>query len=160
MGRRGSSSRGSSGRGSSGGGFFGRSSPAPQTKTAPAAAPAPPPQRAPQPKAPTQTATMSSPPPSGGGGMLSGLGSVIAQGMAFGTGSAVAHRTVDAVMGPRSVQHEYAESKTETTSAAPVAARSCDNFMADFNKCLTESKGNAAACQFQFDMVTQCQRGV
>jgi hypothetical protein len=28
----------------------------------------------------------------GGGGMLSGIGSTIAQGMAFGTGSAIAHR--------------------------------------------------------------------
>lgn len=27
-------------------------------------------------------------------------------GMAFGTGSAVAHRAVDAVMGPRTIQHE------------------------------------------------------
>lgn len=26
--------------------------------------------------------------------------------MAFGTGSAVAHRAVDAVMGPRTIQHE------------------------------------------------------
>lgn len=36
---------------------------------------------------------------SSGGGMLSGIGSTIAQGMAFGTGSAVAHRAVGAVAG-------------------------------------------------------------
>jgi type IV secretory pathway TrbL component len=35
--------------------------------------------------------------PQSGGGMLSGLGSTIAQGFAFGTGSAVAHRAVGAV---------------------------------------------------------------
>lgn len=34
--------------------------------------------------------------PSSGGGMLSGIGSTIAQGMAFGTGSAIAHRAVGA----------------------------------------------------------------
>ena len=31
---------------------------------------------------------------------------VVVLGMAFGTGSAVAHRAVDAVMGPRTIQHE------------------------------------------------------
>ena len=36
--------------------------------------------------------------------MLAGIGSTIAQGMAFGTGSAVAHRAVDSVMGPRGGQ--------------------------------------------------------
>lgn len=93
---------------------------------------------------------------SGGGGMLSGIGSTIAQGiyepyvclsfvykvhaflclnaslllnlgMAFGTGSAVAHRAVDAVMGPRTIQHEGVE--TASASAAPAAAAfssSCD----------------------------------
>merc|ERR1712028_203136 len=33
------------------------------------------------------------------GGMLSGIGSTIAQGMAFGTGSAMAHQAVGAVVG-------------------------------------------------------------
>lgn len=37
-------------------------------------------------------------------------------GMAFGTGSAVAHRAVDAVMGPRTIQHET------VAAAAPEAA--------------------------------------
>lgn len=36
--------------------------------------------------------------------------------MAFGTGSAVAHRAVDAVMGPRTIQHEA------VAAAAPEAA--------------------------------------
>ncbi|PWA69873.1 hemiasterlin resistant protein 1 [Artemisia annua] len=53
---------------------------------------------------------------SGGGSMLGGIGSTIAQGMAFGTGSAVAHRAVDAVMGPRTIQHET------VGAAAPEAA--------------------------------------
>ncbi|CAD6261535.1 unnamed protein product [Miscanthus lutarioriparius] len=36
----------------------------------------------------------------GGGSMLGGIGSTIAQGMTFGTVSAMAHRVVDAVLGP------------------------------------------------------------
>lgn len=38
--------------------------------------------------------------------------------MAFGTGSAVAHRAVDAVMGPRTIQHEAVVSEA---AAAPAA---------------------------------------
>lgn len=38
--------------------------------------------------------------------------------MAFGTGSAVAHRAVDAVMGPRTIQHETVVG--EAAAAAPV----------------------------------------
>lgn len=43
-------------------------------------------------------------------------------GMAFGTGSAVAHRAVDAVMGPRTIQHETVVS--EAAAAAPPAPAS------------------------------------
>lgn len=39
--------------------------------------------------------------PQQGGGMLSGLGGMVAQGMALGTGSALAHRAVDSVLGSR-----------------------------------------------------------
>lgn len=39
--------------------------------------------------------------------------------MAFGTGSAVAHRAVDAVMGPRTIQHETVVSETATAAPAP-----------------------------------------
>lgn len=42
-------------------------------------------------------------------------------GMAFGTGSAVAHRAVDAVLGPRTIQHET------VVSEAPAAAAPLSN---------------------------------
>lgn len=45
-------------------------------------------------------------------------------GMAFGTGSAVAHRAVDAVMGPRTVQHEVVQSGTPAVAAAAPAGSS------------------------------------
>jgi len=41
-------------------------------------------------------------------------------GMAFGTGSAVAHRAVDAIMGPRTIQHEAVVSDV-ATAPAPAA---------------------------------------
>lgn len=40
-------------------------------------------------------------------------------GMAFGGGSAVAHRAVDAVMGPRTIQHENVVSEAAATAPTP-----------------------------------------
>ena len=40
-------------------------------------------------------------------------------GMAFGTGSAIAHRAADAVMGPRTVQHEMVASQAAAAAPAP-----------------------------------------
>lgn len=37
--------------------------------------------------------------------------------MAFGTGSAVAHRAVDAVLGPRTIQHETVVSEAAVAPA-------------------------------------------
>merc|ERR1719512_481941 len=72
-----------------GGSSFGarKPAPAPQRRSA-SSVPAKVPQAAPH-------ATMQQ----SNGGMLSGIGSTIAQGMAFGTGSAIAHRAVGAVAG-------------------------------------------------------------
>lgn len=42
--------------------------------------------------------------------------------MAFGTGSAVAHRAVDAVMGPRTIQHETVVTEAAAAVPAPTAS--------------------------------------
>ncbi|PWZ56793.1 hypothetical protein Zm00014a_022006 [Zea mays] len=70
---------------------------------------------------PPQPARQAPPAPvrDGGGSMFGGIGSTIAQGMAFGTGSAMAHRAVDSVLGPRTIQHETLA--TEAPAAAPAA---------------------------------------
>lgn len=47
-------------------------------------------------------------------------------GMAFGTGSAVAHRAVDAVLGPRTIQHEtVAAAAPEATTNSTGGADAC-----------------------------------
>lgn len=61
-------------------------------------------------------------PQQGGGGMMAGLMGTVVQGAALGTGSAMAHRAVDAVMGPRTVQHEHVGGAAgEAAAAAPQA---------------------------------------
>ncbi len=96
---------------------------------------------------------------SAGGGLLSGIGSTIVQGMAFGTGSAIAHRAVDAVAGPRVVQHEHTNAPSDGSSAAAAPSMGgCDSAKSDFDRCLSDNSGNVGACQFYFDLLNQCQR--
>ncbi|KAL5683473.1 hypothetical protein ACJX0J_009858, partial [Zea mays] len=86
-----------------------RSAPRPAPRAAPVRNPPQPARQAPPP-APVRD---------GGGSMFGGIGSTIAQGMAFGTGSAMAHRAVDAVLGPRTIQHETVASEAAAAAPAP-----------------------------------------
>ncbi|TXG54048.1 hypothetical protein EZV62_019304 [Acer yangbiense] len=92
----------------------------------------------------------------GGGSLLGGIGSTIAQGMAFGTGSAVAHRAVDSVMGPRTIQHENVVS--EAASAAPVSADACNLHSKAFQDCISSFGSDISKCQFYMDMLEACKK--
>ena len=96
-----------------------------------------------------------------------GFGSVIADGMAFGTGSAVAHRAVDSIMGPRTVQHEHApESQTTPSSAGATSSPAnnsssqdvCINQAKAFEDCLRANLDDIGKCQFYVDMLNECRR--
>ncbi|CAM8904245.1 unnamed protein product [Rhodiola kirilowii] len=97
-----------------------------------------------------------------GGGMLSGIGSTIAQGMAFGGGSAMAHRAVDSIMGPRTIQHETVASE----AAAPAATSSsfggssdaCSIHSKAFNDCVNNFGSDISKCQFYMDMLAECRK--
>ncbi|XP_074294482.1 uncharacterized protein LOC141622333 [Silene latifolia] len=115
-----------------------------------AAARSPPPQTVNRPPAPAQA--------SGGGSMLGGLGATIAQGVAFGTGSAVAHRAVDAVMGPRTIQHETVGAQEAAPAAAASVADSCGMHSKAFQDCLNHYGSDISRCQFYLDMLSECKR--
>ncbi|WVZ24231.1 hypothetical protein V8G54_002775 [Vigna mungo] len=133
-----------------------RSSGGRSARPAPRAAPA---RSAPQ---PVHHAPPPAPAQSGGGGMLSGIGSTIAQGMAFGTGSAVAHRAVDAVMGPRTIQHETVVSEAAAAAPVPTAntfgSDSCNVHTKAFQDCLNSYGNDISKCQFYMDMLAECRR--
>lgn len=104
----------------------------------------------------------------GGGGMLAGIGSTIAQGLAFGTGSAVAHRAVDSMMGPRTVVHEHSGAPAEAPAqsefaggamAQPVSAEACVNQSKAFQDCVNANNSDIGKCQFYIDMLNECRRG-
>ncbi|RZC03507.1 hypothetical protein D0Y65_018258 [Glycine soja] len=94
--------------------------------------------------------------------MLGGIGSTIAQGMAFGTGSAVAHRAVDAVMGPRTIQHEAVVTEAAAAAPAPTAntfgGDACNVHTKAFQDCLNSYGSDLSKCQFYMDMLAECRK--
>ena len=135
------------------------------SRSAPARRPAPAPAaRTPAPVHSSTPAPMQS--SGGGGGMLSGIGSTIAQGMAFGTGSAIAHRAVGAAAeamtgGGGGGANEAAP------QPAPIGAGNnmqqvqgvCGQDKQMFYECLQVNRGDQQACNFLYEQLQQCQRG-
>jgi hypothetical protein len=77
----------------------------------------------------------------------------------MGTGSAMAHRAVDAVMGPRTMHVEAAPAAESAAPVASAAASACANQMKAFTECLNTSDGDISRCQFYHDALQQCKRG-
>ena len=68
---------------------------------------------------------------------MAGLGATIMQGMAFGTGSAIAHRAVGAAAGAMSGGSEDSSSQPQQQQQQPVAqpsAAACEYDMSAFNQ--------------------------
>ncbi|XP_074575430.1 uncharacterized protein LOC141831908 [Curcuma longa] len=131
----------------------GRSASRPAPRPAPMRNPPQPVRQAPPP-APVQS----------GGSFLGGIGSTIAQGVAFGTGSAIAHRAVDAVVGPRTIQHETVVSEAAAAvPAAPmgnaVATDACGVHSKAFQDCINNFGSDISKCQFYLDMLNECRQG-
>jgi len=94
---------------------------------------------------------------------MSGIGSTIAQGMAFGTGSAIAHRAVGAVAGSMSgggdaeIPQETAVAQQYDGSAQQM--QMCGTEKQMFFDCLKENKGDQEVCRFLYDTLNSCQQG-
>ncbi|RLN52449.1 hypothetical protein BBJ29_008377 [Phytophthora kernoviae] len=117
--------------------------------------------------APAPARTQAAPPPaphtSSGGGMMSGLMGTVAQGMAFGTGSAIAHRAVGAVAGSMSggsdapQQQEAAPAQQDYQAAQPPQQNQCGADQKSFLECLNNNSNDISSCQFYLDQFKQCQ---
>ncbi|CAM9748058.1 unnamed protein product, partial [Sphacelaria rigidula] len=94
-----------------------------------------------------------------GGGMMASMASTMAQGFAFGSGSAVAHRAVGAVMGGGSGGHAPAEHDQQAAPAAHQQAPSdpCEMDKQNFGQCLQGNNNDVTACQFVFEALQTCQ---
>ncbi|XP_050209318.1 uncharacterized protein LOC126660033 [Mercurialis annua] len=118
--------------------------------------------RAPARSPPPQTVNHAPPPApaqsGGGGSLLGGIGSTIAQGMAFGGGSAMAHRAVDAVMGPRTIQHETVGSDPASAPIASSMGDACNLHSKAFQDCVNNFGNDISKCQFYMDMLSECRK--
>lgn len=128
-----------------------RSAPAPARKAPPAPAKAPATTQA----APAPTPVQSSA-PSMGGGLLA----TVAEGMAFGTGSAIARHAVNAAVDSFSGDKE----QPAVAAAAPVSAPSapavtaCAQDNKAFMDCIAVKQNDIASCQFYLDALNQCKQ--
>lgn len=95
--------------------------------------------------------------PQQGGGMLSGLGGMVAQGMALGTGSALAHRAVDSVLGSR---HPEPQAATQAAQEIVREQQPCADQAKAFADCMGWSNGDMGACQDYFDKMQACRRSL
>merc|ERR1712003_373947 len=96
---------------------------------------------------------------------MGGIGSTIAQGMAFGTGSSIAHHAVGAAVNSMS----GGGSSSDQASAAPVQQQqqayeasavqggACANDKQLFFDCLKANNGDAQSCSFLYEQLQQCQ---
>ena len=70
-------------------------------------------------------------------------------GMALGTGSALAHRAVDSVLGSRHPEPAQAQAAAEQIAQAP--NEPCSAFAKTFADCMSDSNGELEACRYYFD---------
>ena len=125
----------------------------------------PPPPAAAAPRAPPPAAAPAAPAaaPAQSGGMLSGIGSTIMQGMAFGTGSAIAHQAVGAVA--KSISGS-GDSNNQAAPAAPAPASAaatehstgpCHTDYQAFTQCVKQNPTDISQCDFYMQSLQSCQ---
>lgn len=134
-----------------------RSAPASPARKAPPAAPA----KKPAP-APVQATPAPAPAPvqSGGGGMMGGLLGTVAEGMAFGTGSAIARHAVNSVVDSFGSDNKEAPAPVQAATPAPIPATAplCVADQKAFMECLNTRANDISACQFYLDALNQCKQ--
>ncbi|PWA59145.1 hypothetical protein CTI12_AA388900 [Artemisia annua] len=94
------------------------------------------------------------------GGLVANMVATVADGFIWSTGNAMAHRAMDAIMGPRTVQIENvpaaAPAAQVASSAAPADA--CASQNKAFYDCINTSGSDISKCQFYMDMLSQCRK--
>lgn len=94
--------------------------------------------------------------------LFAGLGATIAQGFAFGTGSAIARNVVDNVMGGGGSAAAPAPAAPQAAApAAPMAphvpAGPCAMDHKTFMECLQQNPSDASSCDFYYNALQACQ---
>ncbi|KAK5824094.1 Cytochrome c oxidase-assembly factor COX23, mitochondrial [Gossypium arboreum] len=119
--------------------------------------------RAPSSNVPSKPASSAPPPAPVQSG--NGLGAAIVDGIGWGAGTAMAHRAVDAVIGPRVIKHETVAS-SEPAAAASAPAPNTNSMNMDacgvqskaLSDCLSNFGSDISKCQFYMDMLQECRK--
>jgi coiled-coil-helix-coiled-coil-helix domain-containing protein 2 len=92
------------------------------------------------------------------GGFLSGIGSTIMTGMAFGAGSEVAHQAVRSLTGGGSHGQEAQQQQPQPQQAQQsFQGNPCQMEMDNFSRCLS-SNDNLQYCQSYSDVLKSCKQ--
>jgi hypothetical protein len=85
----------------------------------------------------------------------------------MGTGSAIAHRAVDSMMGPRTMQVEHVPAPEAAAPMAPAMASyaqgqqqqqgACQEQSKAFAECMSRANGDFNACQYYFESMQSCK---
>ncbi|KAK3137134.1 hypothetical protein QOZ80_5BG0448330 [Eleusine coracana subsp. coracana] len=117
--------------------------------------------KAPPPAAPKKAPAPAVQSPSGDG-VAGSLGSAILDGVGWGAGTAMAHRAMDRIFGPRTFQIDHTTSQA-SSSAAPATTGSepsnaCDIHNMAFQDCINHNGSDISKCQFYIDVLNDCRR--
>ena len=80
---------------------------------------------------------------------------VDAAGAAIGTGSALAHRAVDSVLGSRHPEPAQAQQAAEQLAREPDVP--CSRQAKTFADCMADNNGEMGSCQYYFDTLRRCR---
>ena len=90
--------------------------------------------------------------------MMSGLMGTVAQGMAFGTGSAIAHRAVGAVTGSMMGGSSPAEVPEAAQQQPQMSYQPCEMDQKSFYDCIQTNQGDVNQCDMYFQQLQACQQ--
>ena len=98
--------------------------------------------------------------------MLSGIMGSVVSGMAMGTGSAIAHRAVDSVMGPRQMEVVHKDAPAAAAGGIINTLWRFGDFLYLFQILTSDSfskptapAANMDACKFEWSSVQECMKG-
>jgi hypothetical protein len=74
----------------------------------------------------------------------------------------MAHRAVDSMMGPRTVQHEHVGAPAADAAGAPAAPGyqpqgPCGEQVKGFTECMSRTNGDMTACEWYLQSMQQCK---
>jgi hypothetical protein len=96
--------------------------------------------------------------------MMSGIGSTIVSGMAFGGGSEIGHQAVRALMGggshSQAPQQQNAQPVEQNTQNQQQKQNPCSDYNFRFVDCLKVNDNNISSCQSLFDDLKSCEKSL